>query len=161
MDQSRNQEPPRGRSKLFWSGLIGLIFISGLWVDSIQMERSISCRWSMGGRYLGLGFHTAPHRLGGWFGRPYSGFGNPFQRTGLEVFSEAVRPFQRENPRGPWEASVQGSDRARFRYSIDFWFIALCYLPPWLGLLWWWQRRKAAYWAQMRVLAEPPSGGTE
>lgn len=152
---------PWYRSTIFWGGLLGFGSLIALWVDTTRVGRELNCQWRVGASIRGLGFHTDPHQFGGWVGRPYSGLFNPIPKPGIKILSSRVRlGSSKANAPGPWEHEVEGSDRARFRYFIDLWFIALCYLLLWIGGLVWWQRRRTACFRSMEALERdllPPS----
>ena len=130
------------RTRLFWFGLPGIAFLAWVWVDSVKTAHEVSCRWILFDHYAGIGLTSSPNRMGVWMGRPYIGiFGMPY--SGVRWHRSSVSPDRtRIDKPGPWEARVEGMDRARVRVVFDSWFVITVYLGVWIGLTWWRVRRK-------------------
>lgn len=129
------------RSRLFWLGVPGLIFLGWLWVDSHSQHIWASCRLLTSSSYFGVGFLSKPDRLSGWIGRPYIGlFGTPF--SGVRIESQPLRSALMTNDPGPWKFGVEGADKGRLAFEFDLWFVLLVYCTIWLLACFLWQRRK-------------------
>ena len=65
---------PWYRSRLFWLGVPGLVFLIWLWADSENSKTYYSLRWKTPS-YRGFGIGCQHGFIEGWIGRPYQGFG--------------------------------------------------------------------------------------
>lgn len=123
------------RSRLFWLGLPGFVFLGWAWASSQGYHSEISIRAIAFGHYQGIALISSPNRVGGWIGRPYIGiFGKPY--SGVK-FSRAAAREDRVSPMGPWRVAIEGVDRARFRLLLDARLAMGIYLATWLGTAWW------------------------
>ena len=145
---------PFYRSRLFWLGVPGLVFLMWAWWDSGGNTTGV--RWYRGREFLraevGVG-HLELSRTTELKPRKRIIL-NPFAVSRDELYEEETdrtvrrrdrqwdfRPaFERPQPESvdPFEPMFKVSG-----IGIAVWMIVLSYLVLWLGTVWAWQRRKA------------------
>lgn len=136
------------RSRLFWLGLPGLIFIAWAWMSPLFSGEGkyFSARWiAPGNFYQGFGATQDFHRMQLWLGRPYAGIGNPFRQTGITSRSfpfDARRHSWSVNERGPIWFDWGNPSADSFTIAVDYWLMAPAYLTLWTAAVILWQYRK-------------------
>lgn len=125
---------PRHRSRVFWLGIPGLLFLLWGWIDW-SSPPSMAVR--IGTSRLTVGNWAGVLRMV-WVTDPGgSGFAIS-SRTGTRA-PDLINPF----PPAIRHSRVNLPGGNRFMtVSIAYWFLILLYLPLWLGVAAGWQRHK-------------------
>ena len=121
------------RSRLFWLGVPGLVFLLWLWAGSEKSSTYYSLRWKSPS-YLGFGIGCTYGQIGGWIGRPYQGFANPGSQTGSSFHRGPIDGRYRDqvNKDGPWWHEWESRSKDRLGFSVDCWLVVLVYVTSWL-----------------------------
>jgi hypothetical protein len=135
---------PWYRSRLFWLGVPGLVFLMWGWIASLFAEQGFRLTFNP---YLHRSAPSATillstHCVTFWAGEVHGAFTGP--RTGVGFWSEPVSPDPRpigEKLRNPVEWIVYDGRWGGLR--IDLWFMITVYMAIWVPSLVYWQRRKA------------------
>lgn len=147
---------PWYRSRLFWLGVMGLVFLLWLWVDSMRYDTMIDVYW----KDHGWGFFSAFSELKA--GAAIDPFFVPTGGLDFEVFRSRVYlgPDVDYTSVDPFENSIWpgtlaeamfpgalGRPSAVHTLGLAYWLITLVYLSGWAGSLIVWQR-----WKRRRLL---------
>ena len=147
---------PFYRSRLFWLGVPGLVFLLWVWWDSGRYDSFV--RWerteSMDTVMVGGGRVEWEHTeglnvwiLAGWdpwmwgrSSRPEGGRSKVMSMgPGRSRQFDFCAPYERKNsPIAPVSSDLEDVVTRR----VALWVIVAGYVMAWLGAVWWWQRRK-------------------
>ena len=130
------------RSRLFWSGLPGLLLLVFMWFGYPKSFHE-ACwdtdhtRRSIGFGEGSVGFYTQGNSH-------WRGIEDLSPGPGFHLDGYAVEPGEEAPLFGPAFCSGSGGDSFRSHTTVEFslWFVVFIYLLLWLGTLIWWQRRK-------------------
>ena len=126
---------PWYRSRLFWLGLPGLVFLLWAWVTFSGTSVAVA-RWRKTHAYAGSGqvVLLQVHRASAGSGSASSFEARIDKRPELERrwFRQAV----------DWRSPLRLRSLMS-TFGVALWFIVLIYVALWSGLAFWWQRRKA------------------
>jgi hypothetical protein len=120
---------PFYRSRLFWLGLPGLVFLLWSWWDSVGENKGVA--WTSGGvgtfayisySVIGVGTDSG--------GRHYEGL-TPWKNGGLS------------KPAFPSPVILREPRADLISFEVPLWLLILLYLVAWPLTLGWWQRRKS------------------
>lgn len=135
------------RSRLFWFGLPGFLFLLWGWFAIPRTAANITLRGS--DRYVVLG-HAS--RIAFCYFAPLERV-PPKWKPGTTVHTGTFDLPEMVHPTFPRAIKVDIGQRGGFNVYIAYWLLILIYLPLWLGSLRWWQRKKVA-----RLEAPLPEG---
>ncbi len=124
---------PFYRSRLFWLGLPGLVFLLWGWWLSMGYWSSVGFAGSRNSWGMGQVWGEV-YAIWDWDGPP--DWGN-FGAGNWEVTREAVHEVK-----DSWAAEMEWNPSLRVVFIPCYW-PALAYVATWLLTLAWWQRRKA------------------
>jgi len=125
---------PWYRSRLFWLGIPGLLFLLWGWVD---WSAPPSLTVKIGNSRVIAGNSAGALRMV-WATNP-SGTGMAISgRTGTRA-PDLINPFPPAIRH--WKVNLPGGSRF-ITVTIGYWFLIIVYLPLWLGVLAGWQRHK-------------------
>jgi hypothetical protein len=127
------------RSRAFWFGVPGLLFLLWAWVDSVKMKSSW---WS--GRHWSAHLAQYENYLQLQLSRTRTSVSSKKWVWGAERTPRATaNSWPRCKYRPRW-THIDDPDSATDVLLLPHWFVVLLYLLPWSGVVaWrWWQRRR-------------------
>jgi len=149
---------PFYRSRLFWLGVPGLVFLLWVWWDSGKWASSVSWERSQRSDCVDVASGVV-----GWERNTYRDTGPAVsnglgfdRRSGSSIMDfpgeeeldqeDEMRRFDLRKAYTwtkfcLWADSPDWLDIQRLRVAL--WVVVLVYVAMWLGAVWWWRRRKA------------------
>lgn len=142
------------RSRLFWLGVPGLMFLLWGWWDSGKYSSDVVWRRGLADRAVAVAAGRAEWRTIVWVpgssGRVDRFFVHHSEMREMESFEEGPkgrRGRRFDFPQAFMVDAERGAPGARVaemrRVQVAMWVVVLGYAAAWLGGMWWWERRQA------------------
>ncbi len=142
---------PFYRSRLFWLGLPGLVFLLWGWWDSGAYPSHLS--WSTTSRTFWVGHENGGIVSGTINSTNPNNHGIPqgFKFRRWEANAPHIFSWSLPQPL-LWQHNVTNYSLPSIsrnlgvetrRLEVAYWLAILIYLTPWIAALWWWQHRKS------------------